>query len=254
MATLDSAGVEIHYEVHGSGPAILLTHGYSATAQMWRDQVAPLSRRHTLILWDMRGHGRSAYPEAPDAYSEAATVRDMATILDRCGVERAVIGGLSLGGYMSLAFHLAHPGRTRALMLFDTGPGFKKDEARAAWNETAERMARGFEERGLAADSASLEHIAASHRSAEGLVRAARGMLKQRDARVINSLPHIAVPTLVLVGAEDKPYLAGTDYMASRIPRATKAVIAGAGHVANIDQPAAFNAAVLAFLERLDPA
>jgi pimeloyl-ACP methyl ester carboxylesterase len=76
-------------------------------------------------------------------------------------------------------------------------------------------------------------------------------MLAQRDARVIDSLASIKVPALVLVGAKDEPFLAATDYMASKIPGATKVVIPDAGHAANIDQPEAFNQAVLAFLERV---
>src|SRR6266545_6815522 len=125
MARLDRDGVAIHYEVHGQGPTILLSHGYSATCRMWDGQIAALKDRYRVIVWDMRGHGQSDSPADPGAYSEAATVEDMAAILRACGVQRAVIGGLSLGGYMSLAFHAAHPGMTRALMIFDTGPGFR---------------------------------------------------------------------------------------------------------------------------------
>ena len=91
----------------------------------------------------------------------------------------------------------------------------------------------------------------ATHRSADGLTRAARGMLTQRDASVINALPDIRLPSLVVVGANDKPFLAAADYMAAKIPGARKAVIADAGHAANIDQPAAFNAALLSFLQTL---
>src|ERR1700733_11823931 len=134
MARLDRDGVESHYEVHGRGPAVLLSHGYSATCRMWDGQIAALQDRYRVIVWDMRGHGQSDYPSDPTAYSEAATVADMAAILDAAGVPRAVIGGLSLGGYMSLAFHCMHPAMVRALMIFDTGPGFRKTEARDAWN------------------------------------------------------------------------------------------------------------------------
>ena len=254
MAELNRNGVRIHYEVHGEGPAVLLSHGYSATSQMWRGQIEALSGRYKLIVWDMRGHGRSDYPADPAAYSEEHTVADMAAILDAVGEERAVIGGLSLGGYMSLAFRLAHSERTRALLIIDTGPGYKNDAAREGWNETARATAARYEARGLGGlESGSVEMRTAQHRDASGLVLAARGMLAQRDARVINSLPTIAVPTLVVVGSEDKPFLAASDYMAAKIPGAEKVVIPGAGHAANIDQPAAFNEAVLAFLDRLGP-
>jgi pimeloyl-ACP methyl ester carboxylesterase len=250
MPKLDRDGVQIHYEVHGSGPVILLTHGYSSTAQMWAGQIEPLSRNHTLVLWDMRGHGQSDYPEDDSLYSEEATVADMAALLDTVGARTAIVGGLSLGGYMSLAFHRRHPERVSALLIIDTGPGFKKDEAREAWNQTALKTAKRWEEQGLAPlQSLSPERRTADHRSADGLARSGRGMLTQRDAQVINSLPDIAVPSLVVVGADDAPFLAAADYMAAKIPGAQKVVIPNAGHAANIDQPDAFNRAVLAFLD-----
>jgi pimeloyl-ACP methyl ester carboxylesterase len=250
MAILDREGVQIYYEIHGNGPALLLTHGYSSSADMWAGQVAPLARHFQVITWDMRGHGRSSYPEEPSAYSEAQTVADMAALLDTVGGPPAVIGGLSLGGYMSLAFHLAHPDRTRALLVIDTGPGFKNDEARDGWNAYALKSAERFEIEGLSRlSSGGAETRNAPHRDAKGLALAARGMLTQRDARVINSLPEIHVPTLVLVGANDAPFLKASDYMAAKIPGARKVVIPDAGHAANIDQPELFNKALLEFLQ-----
>jgi pimeloyl-ACP methyl ester carboxylesterase len=253
MPMLNNNGVNIHYETHGSGPPLLLSHGFSATSAMWRGQIEPLSKHHTLILWDMRGHGESDYPADPAAYSEEATVSDMAAILDAVGAKQAIIGGLSLGGYMSLAFHLRHPERCRALLIIDTGPGFKKDEARDAWNARSHETAARFDAEGLAPLlKGSPERSRSRHRDATGLAHAARGMLTQRDAGVINSLPGIKVPSLVLVGSKDTPFLVATDYMAAKIEGSTKVVIPDAGHAANIDQPAAFNEAVLAFLSKLN--
>jgi pimeloyl-ACP methyl ester carboxylesterase len=253
MPKINRDGVDIYYEVHGSGPPLLLTHGYSSTSAMWQGQIEALSKHHKLILWDMRGHGQSDYPADPGAYSEALTVADMAALLDEVGATSAIIGGLSLGGYMSLAFYLAHPQRVRALLIIDTGPGFKKDDARQAWNKRAHETSERFEREGLAAlKSASRERSEVSHRDASGLARAARGMLTQRDARVIELLPGITVPSLIVVGADDTPFLAASDYMAAKIPAARKVVIPAAGHAVNIDQPQAFNDAVLPFLDGLD--
>jgi pimeloyl-ACP methyl ester carboxylesterase len=253
MPKINRDGVEIYYEVHGSGPPLLLTHGYSSTSAMWHGQIEALSKHHKLILWDMRGHGQSYYPADPGAYSEALTVADMAALLDEVGATSAIIGGLSLGGYMSLAFYRAHPQRVRALLIIDTGPGFKKDDARQAWNKRAHETGERFEREGLAAlKSASRERSEVSHRDASGLARAARGMLTQRDARVIELLPGITVPSLIVVGADDTPFLAASDYMAAKIPAARKVVIPAAGHAVNIDQPQAFNDAVLPFLDGLD--
>jgi pimeloyl-ACP methyl ester carboxylesterase len=253
MPTIDRDGVRIHYEIYGSGLPLILTHGYSSTSAMWREQIEPLSKHHQLILWDMRGHGQSDYPDDPAAYSEALTVGDIAALLDHAGAATAIVGGLSLGGYMSLAFYRAHPERVRALLIIDTGPGFKKDDAREIWNERARATADRFEREGLdVLKSGSRERSTVSHRDASGLARAARGMLTQRDARVMEVLPEIRVPALVVVGADDTPFLAASDYMAAKIPGARKAVIPAAGHAVNIDQPQAFIEAVLPFLDALD--
>jgi pimeloyl-ACP methyl ester carboxylesterase len=255
MPKLNRDGVKLHYEVHGSGPPLLLTHGYSSTSAMWQGQIEALAKQHTLILWDMRGHGQSDYPDDAAAYSEALTVGDMAALLDTVGADNAIIGGLSLGGYMSLAFYRAHPDRVRALLIIDTGPGFKKDDARDAWNKRAFETADRFVREGLdVLKSASRERSGVVHRDASGLAHAARGMLTQRDAGVIETLPHIKVSSLVVVGADDTPFLAASDYMAAKIPGARKVVIPAASHAANIDQPQAFIEAVLTFLDSLPQA
>jgi len=155
----------------------------------------------------------------------------MAAVLDACGADRAVLGGLSLGGYLSLAFWLAHRERVAALLLVDTGPGFRSDDARQRWNERA-----------LAT---------AARADRPGLAHAARGMLTQHDARVIESLPSVDVPVLVLVGADDGPFLGAAKYAAAKIPGAEHVVIPDAGHASNVDQPELFNRYVLAFLGRL---
>jgi pimeloyl-ACP methyl ester carboxylesterase len=248
MPMLHRDGVGIYYEAHGQGPPILLSHGYSATCRMWDAQVAALRDRFRVIVWDMRGHGQSDAPDDPAAYSQAATVGDMAAVLDASGVEAAVIAGLSLGGCMSLAFHMRHPSRVRALMLFDTGPGYRNDAARAAWNARALARADELDARGFAALGGSEEVRMSQHRSPAGLAGAARGMLTQQDDQMIRSLDTIQVPTLVLVGANDKNFLAATDYMATKIVGATKVTIPDAGHASNLHQPAAFNHAVEAFL------
>ncbi|MCA1514995.1 alpha/beta fold hydrolase [Bradyrhizobium sp. NBAIM01] len=252
MPEINRDGVNIYYEVHGNGPPLLLTHGYSSTSAMWHGQIDALAKDHTLILWDMRGHGQSDYPDDASAYSEDLTVGDMATILDAVGAKRAIIGGLSLGGYMSLAFYRAHPERARALLIIDTGPGFRKDDAREAWNARALATADRLDREGLEVlKAATRERATASHRNASGLALAARGMLTQRDARVMELLPEIKVPSLIVVGADDTPFLAASDYMAAKIPGAQKVVIPAAGHAVNIDQPEGFVDAVVPFLKNL---
>src|SRR5262249_8870682 len=153
------------------------------------------------------------------------------------GVERAVIGGLSLGGYVSLAFYLAHPEMVRALVICDSGPGYRNAEARAAWNQRAHERAAELERLGLDAlsgRSREMREAMSEHRSARGLARAARGMLAQQGSRVIDGLGSVRVPTLIIVGDQDRPFLAPSEYMAKKIPGARLEVIAGAGHASNL--------------------
>jgi len=232
MALLDRDGVEIWYDPgtpNGRTP-VLLTHGFGASADMWAPNLRALAAERQVITWDIRGHGRSGAPDDPARYSEELSLDDMLAVLDAAGAGRAVVGGLSLGGYLSLAFHLRHPERVAALMLFDTGPGYRRSEAREEWNQRVERTAA---------------------ESPPALARAARGIMAQHGPEVIDSLPSIAVPTLVLVGAKDRPFLVPADYMAGKIPGAEKVVIRGAGHVANADRPRDFDRAVLDFLGRI---
>ena len=246
-------GVTLAFQVHNPqapGVPVLLTHGFGATAGMWDRNIDALSVDRPVIVWDQRGHGSSDAPDDMARYSEQISVADMAAILDAAGADRAVLGGMSLGGYLSLAFHLVHPQRVAALVLVDTGPGYRNDEARDKWNAWVERRAQQLE-RGEAADDFSAEVAQAVHEHPEGLPRAARGVMAQKDARVITSLDSITVPTMVTVGAQDTDFLASTDYMHRKISNSRKVVIDNAGHAANMDQPEAFNAAVRELLEQL---
>lgn len=247
MPHLNRAGVNVWYEVSGEGPVVLCTHGFSLTGHMWKDAVAALSDRFRMVTWDIRGHGWSDSPADPQAYSKALALDDMNALLDAVGAERAVLMGHSLGGYLSLSFHVEHPERVQGLVLVGTGPGYRNPEARAGWNRQAEERAEFFETHGIQGYESEALH-GNRHRSAQGLALAARGILAQHDGLVMEDLPNIRVPTLIVVGAEDTPFLGAADYMAKRIPDAARVVIDGAGHTPNVEQPRAFRQAVEGFL------
>jgi len=250
MPYLDRGPARVYFEDSGGpGTPILLSHGFGASTGMWQGQVAAFQDRHRLIRWDMRGHGQTECPEQPNNFGQALTIGDMQALLDHLSVDKAVIAGHSLGGYMSLAFHVRHPERVRALVLQGCGPGYRKDTARAAWNERAEARARTLEEGGLAALGGASEVGESIQTSAGGLAQAARGILSQVDALVIDSLPSIAVPVLIVIGENDSNFLDGSNYMAKRIPGAVNVVVPDASHGVNIDQPEAVNAALGDFLK-----
>jgi pimeloyl-ACP methyl ester carboxylesterase len=247
-------GIEIEYQDGGTGPAVLLGHGYSATGRMWDGQRGALGDHYRIVSWDMRGHGQTDSPADPAQYSAALSVADMRALLEHCGMERAVVGGLSLGGYLALAFYLAHPEMVRALVICDSGPGYRNAEARATWNRRAHERAAELESRGLealAGRSREMREAMGHHRSAQGLAHAARGMLAQQGSQVIDGLASIRVPTLIIVGDQDQPFLAPCEYMAKKIPGARLEVIPDAGHSSNLDQPAAVNRVLRQFLDAL---
>jgi pimeloyl-ACP methyl ester carboxylesterase len=254
MTTARINGITIHHEVSGDGPAVLLTHGYSSTGRAWAEQHRALADRYRVVSWDMRGHGETESPVDPVQYSHDLTVEDMHALLRHLGVERAVVGGLSLGGTMSLAFYRRHSAMVRALVICDSGPGYRNADARAEWNQRAEKRAADLEARGLdvlESGSRDMREAVRRHRSPQGLAHAARGMLAQRDSAIIDSLPAVRVPTLVIVGDRDTPFLAPCEYMAKKIPGARLEVIADAGHSSNLDQPEAFNRVLRSFLDSL---
>jgi pimeloyl-ACP methyl ester carboxylesterase len=239
MPYLDRDGVRIFYDStprldSADGPLpLLLSHGFGESSQMWQPNLATLSAGRQVITWDMRGHGRSDCPDDPAKYSQAACVADMAALLDAHEAPRAIVGGLSLGGYLSLAFWRAFPQSVAALVLCATGPGFRSDRARQDWNDRA---------------AATADRVRSD---SPGLALAALGMLAQHCGAVIDSLPSIGVPVLVLVGERDRAFLAAADYMAAKIPGAELVRLPDAGHVCNADQPDLFNGRVLAFLDQL---
>ena len=216
---------------------VVLSHGFGASAEMWLPNVAALAAGHEVVTWDLRGHGQTRCPLDQNLYTAGACVEDLAALLDEVGAERAVLGGLSLGGYLSLAFYLAYPERVAGLVLADTGPGFRNNEARQNWNDRAYAQADRLAK--------------ADDQASASLAMAARGILAQDDATVIDSLPGVSVPTLVMVGAQDTAFLGAASYMTAKIPGAVQVTLDGAGHMSNIDAREAFNHEVVKFLDGL---
>ncbi len=253
MAYIDRDGVKIYYDIQGPDGAlpILLSHGHAAATQMWADQVEAISKKYRIITWDLRGHGRSDCPEDPELYSVEHTVDDIAAILDACDIDKAVIGGHSLGGVMAFQFQLKYPGRVLAMAILNSGPGFRNDAVRDKWNLGCERTASSLEKKGLSALSKSDEVHAEWHSDVRGLIHAARGIMTHQDSQMIDNLGNIDVPVLVLVGARDKEFLGAADYLERKISDVEKIIIENAGHAANLDQPVIFNGRVMSFLGRI---
>jgi pimeloyl-ACP methyl ester carboxylesterase len=258
MPTAQINGIQLYYEVHGQGFPLVLLHGFAGTAQSWAPQISALSARYRLILYDARGHWRSESPKDPRAYSQEIAASDLSALLDHLGVQKAIVGGLSMGGVVAMTFYQRYHARVRALILADTGPGFKNPEAREAWNRSREEAARLLERDGIQAFADS-PHAALDYYTTRevmlqldpvGLAHTNRGALTFHDSSLIDQLPTIAVPTLIIVGDSDTDFVPASAYMQRKISGSELVVIEAAGHGANVDQPEAFNQALLDFLSR----
>src|SRR5277367_6265693 len=187
---------------------------------MWAPNLDALGADRRIVTCDLPGHGASVFT---DGLTHERCLEDMLGLLVILGASRAVVGGMSLGGFLSLLFCARHPERVAALVLVDTGPGFRDDAAREAWNSWVGELADDLEARGLDALRSGPEAEAADHAGGAGaLAVAARAILIQRDGEAFASLGAVAVPTLIVVGAEDARFLGAAAAMAGRIPGARK--------------------------------
>lgn len=270
MPYVRSGRVNLYYEEHGTGYPVILAHGMSESAEMWAGQVAALAPHCRLILWDNRGHGRSDAPDGPDQYSIPTFAADLRALLDHLGIERACIGGLSMGGYTAIAFAITYPDRVSALICADTAPGEETIPNRPpAEQAIRDRLPLEDLARRAGMEAVALQTLADGTASAEVIedpARRARYIDRMRRLPVngylwawrslryrpsyTDRLGTIRVPTLCIAGARDD-FLPAVRLLAERIPDAALVVIPDAGHTANIDQPDAFNRAVLDFLARV---
>lgn len=255
--------IRLVYDVYGQGVPVLWIHGFPLGRWLWDPQVRSLSDGVRSIAVDLRGFGGSSAPEGP--YTMEQFAADLRGLMDALGIERAVLAGLSMGGYIAFAFYAAYPERVRGLILADTRHQADTPEARANRYALIDRIRQ---EGPRAAVEAFLPQLlgATTQRErpdlvealrrkmmsnpAAGLIGALQAMAERPDRTAL--LPTIRVPTLILVGEEDvvtPPEVA--QEMAAGIPGARLVQIPRAGHLANLEAPDAFNEAVRAFLSEV---
>ena len=264
MPTAVVDGVRTHWLEGGGGePAVVLLHAFPLNAGMWEPQLEGLSDRYRVIAPDLLGFGASDAPDDPSAYSVDRWADAVAGLLDHLGLDRVVLAGLSMGGYVVFAFWRRHRHRLAGLVLADTRPG--PDTA-----EVAER--RSAQARQVAGEGTSalietlLGGLLGEHTRAQRptVVDAARRLMDNPPAGFIGALdamkrrpdstPDLAsidVPTLVVVGEDDAaspPDVARQ--MSDAIPGATLAVIPGAAHLSSLEEPEVFTREVAALVAR----
>lgn len=249
-----------------AGLTLVLLHAFPLDREMWRPQLDALAGRARVLAIDLPGFGHSPVAATPFTVDSAADA--VAALLDAAGVAgRVVVGGLSMGGYVAMAFARRHPDRLAGLILADTR-GEPDDDAAKQGRETmialantqgaaavAERMLPkllGEATRATRPDVVETVRRIAARQSAEGVAAALAALRDRPDANP--GLDAVAVPTLILVGEHDAvtpPVLASA--MGARIWGSLVETIPAAGHLSNLENPEAFNAAVVEFLATVGP-
>ncbi|MFC1989361.1 alpha/beta fold hydrolase [Chloroflexota bacterium] len=250
-------GINLYYEDHGTGFPVIFTHGFAGTTKSWDGQVSAFSKKYRFVTYDIMGHGQTDAPDDLSKYTLDILVEGIYQLLRHLGIQKAVVGGLSLGGYLTIHFYNQHPDMTAAIILMDTGPGYRTPEKAKDWNQRCVECVKILETQGMKGFMES-EYSKDDYYTTPDVMTELnpKGLANVRQGVMINPwgldiLPNIKVPALIICGDGDAPFLAATDYMAQKIPGAKKAIVANAGHGVNIDQPQVFESIVLDFLDNL---
>ena len=255
--------ISLYHQIRGSGPSLVLVHGFAGSARNFRPQVKYFAEAHRVLTYDARGHARSPAPSAPDAYSMDWLVSDLWGLLEREGFsEPVVLCGLSMGASTALHFALAHPERVHALVLASYPPGPEDPDGLSV---RAEAFAQEIDQHGVEAagsrfvwgpESGVAPEMAAQVRAGflehtpQGLAGVLRGVMARNPgpADLSEPLARTRLPVLLIEGERDEASRRAAHALAAGNPRVESCVIPDAGHVCNLDQPALFNEALSSFI------
>lgn len=256
-------GLTVAYDEVGTGLPFVLLHGFPHNRSLWAPQTSALLEHGRCIAPDLRGFGESGR-EGP--YSMEQYADDVIELLGSIGIDRAVVGGLSMGGYVAFAIWRARPQLVRALVLADTRPGADSADTR---RKRTELIALAKEGGAGAVANAQIDGMVGATTRAQnpalvdglhqmlasapvaGIVGALQAMMDRPDSTPL--LPEITVPTLIIVGEEDAlTPVKESRAMHAAIPGSRLEVIPGAGHCSNLEKPAAFNHVLGEFLSALN--
>jgi pimeloyl-ACP methyl ester carboxylesterase len=270
MPMVSVNGVRLHYIEAGEGRPLVFVHEFAGDAESWQPQIRFFSRRYRTIAFNARGYPPSDVPDDPAAYSQQQAADDIRGLLDALHIDTAHVCGLSMGGYATLHFGLSYP--ERALSLVVAGAGYGSDDPEGHKRDS-ETVIRRFETEGMEKTGEYYAHGPSRVQflekdpvgwqefrdrlvagSAKGHALTMRGVQMKRPT--IYSLEArmtlLEVPTLIVTGDEDEPCLEPGVFMKRKIPTSGLVVLPKTGHAVNLEEPDAFNRAVLDFLTAVD--
>ena len=265
-------GINLAYEESGSGTPVLFVHEFAGDMTSWEPQLRTFGMRYRAIAYNARGYPPSDVPPTPASYSQDRARLDILAMLDKLGIEKAHIVGLSMGGFAALHFGIHHSDRALSLTVAGCGYGAEPDK-RAQFKAEANATADLIQNEGIEAfaNTYSLgptrvqfqnknlrgweefRDQLATH-SALGSANTMRGVQAERPSLfdLKDAMAGITAPTLVLTGDEDWPCLLPGVMMKENIPSAALVVMANCGHTINIVDPDRFNAVILDFVAQVD--
>ncbi len=265
-------GVNLDYEEAGQGTPLVFVHEFAGEAKSWHLQMRFFARRYRALAYNARGYPPSDVPEDPGAYSQQQAADDIRGFLDALGIDRAHVCGLSMGGYATLHFGLTYPRRALSLVVAGCGYGSVMTD-REQFKKDAELTAQKFEKDGMATAAEFYSrgparvqfmdkdpqgwqefHDMLAAGSAKGHALTLRGVQLTRPSvyELGDRMEKLDVPTLIMTGDEDDPCLEPGLYMKKKIPTSGLVVLPKSGHTINLEEPEAFNRAVLDFVTAVD--
>jgi pimeloyl-ACP methyl ester carboxylesterase len=265
-------GVKLYYEEAGSGVPIVFVHEFAGDYRSWEPQMRYFARRYRCIAFNARGWPPSDVPEDVAFYSQARACDDIRSVLDALQIDQAHVVGCSMGALATLHFGLNYPERTRSLLAAGAGYGSEPSE-REKFRAEAVVIAAKLEKDGMAVFAETYAHgptrvqyenkdprgfaefkaMLAEH-SAKGAANTQLGVQRKRPSvfDLEEKLAASRVPMLIVTGDEDWPCLLPNVFIKQTCPTAALLVIPNTGHAVNIEEPAAFNAALADFLAQVD--
>lgn len=270
MPTARVNGVELYYEETGTGFPLIWSHEFAGDYRSWEPQARYFARRYRVITYNYRGYPPSSVPADPTAYRNEILVEDLAALMRHLGIPRAHVGGLSMGGNVTLNFGIRYPEMAASLIIAACGSGtvdherfVREAEAQARlWLEkgagaAADHFAglasrRGFAEKDPRGWAEFLAHV--REHSPQGSAHMLRGVQIRRKTiyELEPELKTLTVPALIVVGDQDEPCLEPGLFMKRHIPHAGLVVLPMTGHTGNIEEPGLFNLHVTEFLTAVE--
>lgn len=268
MFTID--GVQIYYEVTGTGFPLVFSHEFGGDHRSWENQVRHFARRYMVITYNARGYPPSDVPNSVDSYSQNIAVNDLYGLLSHLGIKSAYVAGLSMGGTVALNFGFEHPEISRALIISGAGTGSTDTER---WRTETLALADRFESeglRGMGEEYAGSRARQSFHRKdprgwgefkdalldhdSNGAALTFRGFQAPRPSvfEQKEKMRNLKVPTLIICGDEDEPCIEPSIFMRRNIPRSGLAMFPQSGHTPNLEDPALFNRTIDDFLTAVE--